>query len=115
MAVDAILTAREIVLAAAAAVGDESRFSKLDVVLPWSDGSIDGLFVRCFWGRGSFFVGESKRYVSSTPAPVVLTPVGIGERVGRKLDSTSLRCSRTASSEMESSGIRLASIVTPSR
>jgi hypothetical protein len=32
MAVDAMLTAREIVLAAAAAVGDESRFSRLDVV-----------------------------------------------------------------------------------
>lgn len=114
MAVDAMLTARDMVRAAAAAVGDESRFSKLDVVLPWSDGG-GGLCLRCCKVGGSLFVGESNWYVSSMPPSVVSGPVGIGESRGRKLDSTSWRCSRTASSEIESSGILLGSMVAPSR
>lgn len=111
MVVDVILMVCEIVFVVVVVVGDELRFFKFDVVLLWLDGLIDGFFVCCFWGRGFFFVGELKRYVLLILVLVVLILVGIGERVGRKLDLIFLRCLWIVFLEMELLGIWFVFIV----
>ncbi|PHH87154.1 hypothetical protein CDD83_9244 [Cordyceps sp. RAO-2017] len=121
----ALLAARDMVLAAAAAAGDESRRSRLDVVVArladvtsassapaptWRSRGAD-------WTADLSSASESKGNESSSapPGPAAAAGAaaraaatagelaGMGDSAGRKLDSTSLRWRRTASSDMVSS------------
>jgi hypothetical protein len=104
------------VLRAAAAVGDESKFSKLEVLVAVVVTSCSSCSCIVGPSRGTIFlVGESNWYVSSTPPALFVDAVGIGDRAGKKLDSTSPRWRLTSSSVRESSGPRVKSTVTGSK